>query len=418
MTTLAPDTCRTVAEKLIAQMNKSYIFPEPAAEFEAALRAKLDTDYQTVRDVHALARQLTADLQSVTHDRHLRVEYQPEFYEKLAALPENATDDDDDDLDEQYFHAGKHQNFGFERVERLIGNVGYVRLNGFHGAGYAGETAIAAMNFVANTRAVIFDLRANGGGSPSMVQLLTSYLFERPKHLNSFYTRHSDKYDQFWTQAYVPGKRLSQVPVYVLTSARTFSAAEEFTYNLKQMKRATIMGETTGGGAHPITPKALADGFIVALCEARAVNPISGTNWEGTGIEPDIALPAAEAFKQAHLHALETLLEKTTSDDDKKQLQWDVETVRALYQPITLPPELLQQYTGAYDRYTIQVSATGGLTYSQRGFVGELRPLSETVFADTMFEDRRFEFVNSQELRLTFRDRADVITIPRNGASS
>src|SRR5262249_27539808 len=143
-----------------------------------------------------------------------------------------------------------------------------------------------------HSRALIFDLRRNGGGSPNMVQLITSYLFDPEiRHLNSFYIRPMDKHIQFWTLPYVPGKRLPTVPVYVLTSGYTFSGAEEFAYNLKQMQRATLIGETTGGGANPGAPFPVHSGLIVFIPGGRAINPITQTNWEGTGVAPDMEVP-------------------------------------------------------------------------------------------------------------------------------
>jgi len=197
-------------------------------------------------------------------------------------------------------------NFGFEKLERLEGNIGYLDLRGFLPAALAGETVTAAMNFLANTQAVIIDLRQNGGGEPAEVALISSYLFgSDPVHLNDLYWRPTNETHQWWTSAYVPGKRLTGKDVYILTSNRTFSAAEEFTYNLKSLKRATIIGETTGGGAHPGGPRRINDHFFVNVPSGRAINPITKTNWEGKGVEPDIKVPADKALKTAHLMALE-----------------------------------------------------------------------------------------------------------------
>jgi C-terminal processing protease CtpA/Prc len=162
-----------------------------------------------------------------------------------------------------------------------------------------GATAAAAMNFLAGTRAIIFDLRANGGGDPAMVALLSSYLFAEPTHLNDLWERKTGTTQQFWTLPYVPGRRMDGKPVYVLTSHRTFSGAEEFAYNLKNLKRATIVGEVTGGGAHPVSPHRIDDHFVIGVPFARAVNPISKTNWEGTGVEPDVKVAAADALDTA-----------------------------------------------------------------------------------------------------------------------
>jgi C-terminal processing protease CtpA/Prc len=212
--------------------------------------------------------------------------------------------------------AGK-SNFGFEKVERLDGNIGYLDLRGFFDAEAAGETAAAAMNFLGNTDALIIDLRQNGGGSPAMVSLLCSYLFagER-KHLNDLAWRgpEGERVEQWWTLPHVAGKRYSDKDVYILTSKRTFSAAEEFTYNLKALKRATVVGEVTGGGAHPGGGQPINDHFAIWVPQGRAINPITKTNWEGTGVKPDTEVPANQALTTAHLAALKKEFAKGDTD--------------------------------------------------------------------------------------------------------
>src|SRR5436309_12576418 len=172
----------------------------------------------------------------------------------------------------------------------------------------AGETAAAAMTFLSTCEAVIFDLRQNGGGDPTMVAFLTSYLFgSQPVHLNDFFNRITGETRQSWTLAYVPGKRLTDKDAYVLTSARTFSGAEEFTYNLKHLRRASIVGETTGGGAHLVSGQRINDHFIIGVPSGRPINAVTKGDWEGTGVEPDAKVSAEDALKTAHLMALEKL---------------------------------------------------------------------------------------------------------------
>jgi C-terminal processing protease CtpA/Prc len=191
-------------------------------------------------------------------------------------------------------------NCGFQKVERLDGNVGYLKFDMFADPELCAPTAAAAMNFLAGTRALIVDVRENGGGSPAMVAYVSSYLFDRRTHLNDLWTRQTGKTEEFWTRDSVAGRRFGgEKPVYVLTSSRTFSGAEEFTYNLKNLKRATIVGETTGGGAHPVAGHRIDDHFVIGVPFARAVNPITHTNWEGVGVEPDIKAPAGDALATA-----------------------------------------------------------------------------------------------------------------------
>lgn len=191
-------------------------------------------------------------------------------------------------------------NCGFRKAEQLDGNVGYLKFNMFAPPEICGPTASAAMNFLAGTRALILDLRDNGGGSPSMVAFVASYLFDRRTHINDLWTRRTDSTQEFWTQDSVPGRRFGgEKPVYVLTSANTFSGAEEFAYDLKTLKRATIVGETTGGGAHPVRGRRIDDHFMIGVPFARAINPITHTNWEGVGVEPDVKVSASEALATA-----------------------------------------------------------------------------------------------------------------------
>jgi C-terminal processing protease CtpA/Prc len=193
----------------------------------------------------------------------------------------------------------ERDNCGFEEVEVLSGDIGYVKFNQFTPLDGCAGTIEAAMAFVAHTGALIFDLRDNHGGAPETIAFIASYLFDRPTHLNDIYNRPQNTTTQFWTVPSLPGRRLSTQPVFVLTSNRTFSGAEEFSYDLKNLKRATIVGETTGGGAHPINGYIVADYFMVVVPISEAINPITHTNWEGTGVLPDVKVPAASALSVA-----------------------------------------------------------------------------------------------------------------------
>lgn len=190
-------------------------------------------------------------------------------------------------------------NCSFGKVEILSHNIGYLKFNAFADPTICGPTVVAAMNFLAHVDAIIFDLRENGGGDPKMVAMISSYLFDKPTHLNDLYNRKEDSTTQYWTLPYVPGARLADKPAFVLTSKSTFSGAEEFTYNLKNLKRAAIVGETTGGGAHPVSGQRIDDHFMIGVPFARAVNPITKTNWEGTGVEPEVKVEASQALDAA-----------------------------------------------------------------------------------------------------------------------
>jgi hypothetical protein len=291
-----------VIDAAIVNLNEYYVFPDTAKKMEDALRThQKNGDYDHVEDADAFATRLTEDLQAVSHDKHLRVNFTPRVQPK---------DDDAGPKPDEEAEMRKQieqDNCAFEKVERLASNIGYVKFNAFLDPAICGPTAIAAMNFLAHVDAIIFDLRGNGGGQPSMIALISSYLFDEPTHLNDLYNRKENSTKQYWTLPYVPGKRLAGKPAFVLTSKRTFSGAEEFSYNLKNLKRATIIGETTGGGAHPVSGHRLDDHFMIGVPFARAVNPISKTNWEGTGVEPDVKVPADEALDVAKKMAAEQI---------------------------------------------------------------------------------------------------------------
>lgn len=293
-------TRTAVVEGAIEHMVRAYIFEDVAHKMAAALRTRAgDGAYDAITDPKAFAQTLTQDLQAVSRDKHLRIIYDPK------GLPQRAGGPTPEERARQ-LAAERGRNFGFLKVEILDGNVGYIDLRGFSGTPEARGAAVAAMNFVADTGALIFDLRRNGGGSPFMIGILSSYLFDEVVHLNIFEIRETNTKRDFHTSADVEGRRYGKdKPVYVLVSNATFSAAEEFTYNLKNLKRATIVGETTGGGAHPGGVRRITDHFGIWLPNGRAINPITQTNWEGTGIEPDIKVPASEALDAALRHAKE-----------------------------------------------------------------------------------------------------------------
>jgi len=290
-----------VIDGAIANLNEFYIFPDVAKKMEETLRARQKQgDFDAVTDGEAFATTLTEQLQGVSHDKHLRVNFSPAPIPQPSAGP-------NPDMDAQMQTQMERSNCAFETVEHLPSNIGYLKFNGFADPAHCGPTATAAMNFLGNVNAIIFDLRENGGGDPRMIAYLSTYLFSEPTHLNDLYNRKEDSTTQYWTLPYVPGKRLAGKPVFVLTSSRTFSGGEEFTYNLKMLKRATIIGETTGGGAHPVSGHRIDDHFMIGVPFARAVNPISKTNWEGTGVEPDVKVPAGDALDVAKKMAAEQI---------------------------------------------------------------------------------------------------------------
>jgi hypothetical protein len=284
-----------VINRAIAELAENYVFPEIAETMADALtRRRGAGEYDEITSGSQFATLMTTHLRDVSHDLHLGVRFTPWPVPRPRDDPEREREEA-----EEYRLEMARVNCEFWKVEILPGNVGYLKFDGFADPGVCGPTATAAMNFLQHVDALIVDLRDNGGGDPAMVAYVSSYLFNEPTHLNDLYNRPANTTHQWWTLPYVPGGRLGDPPVYVLTSRRTFSAAEEFSYNLKSLGRATIVGETTGGGAHPTGEVWLTEQFTMRVPFARAVNPITKTNWEGTGVEPDVSVPAGRALDRA-----------------------------------------------------------------------------------------------------------------------
>lgn len=291
-----------VIDGAIAALNDTYVFPESAKKMEEAVRAhQRKGDYNAITDGDDFAKRLTDDFQAISHDKHLHVMFSP------AELPDFDNQKPDPKREAEDRTQMERLNCGFKKAEILDGNIGYLKFDFFADPGICGPTVIAAMNFLANVDAIIFDLRENGGGDPKMVAFISSYLFAERTHLNDLWTRKGDVTDQYWTEAYVLGKRLDGKPAFVLTSKNTFSGGEEFTNNLKVLKRATIVGETTGGGAHPVRGHRITDHFSIGVPFARAINPITHTDWEGTGVEPDVKVDAPQALEVATKLATERI---------------------------------------------------------------------------------------------------------------
>jgi C-terminal processing protease CtpA/Prc len=266
----------------------------------------------------------------------------------------------------------------------LEANVGYVDIRLFAPVPQAKDTAIQMMTFISNCDALIIDLRNNGGGDPFMVQLIESYFFdEAPKLLLTLYKRESDTYEQIRTIPHLPGKRLPDIPVYILTSSRTFSGGEDFSYTMKHHGRAVIVGENTGGGGHTVDEKVVFDDFVINVPTGYPIHPETGTNWEGTGVEPDISVPKEKALGVAHVHAVESLIERTTDEGKIRQLKFGLERVKVLYEPFEVPRETLEKYLGIYGSYFVEFKDSSLYIFDKKDerTQWKLLPLNEHLFA-------------------------------------
>lgn len=296
------DEIHTLIDRLAALVAEHYVFPEVGAEVAARLtKASAAGQYDALTEPEALGARVTADLQEGNQDLHLRLKYhQDEVVDETDPVAE--------ELDRS--RRSEAAAGGMARVERLEGNVGLLEIRPLlFGPEHAGPAASAAMSLLSATDALLIDLRRCLGGSPDMVTFLCSHLFDgEPVHLNDLVTPADGTVRQFWTVPHLPGPRFGgSKPIWVLTSSTTFSGGEEFAYDLQQLGRAVVVGERTGGGAHPRDGFKLHTHLEATIPVQRAVNPISGTNWEGVGVVPDIEVAADSAFDEAYRRALAAL---------------------------------------------------------------------------------------------------------------
>ena len=346
-------------------VDENYVYPDKGQACAAKIKAMLDSGQFDEARGEVLAGLIRAALIDVTHDLHFN----------FQAMPEGWTPPSNEEEAQQ--RQAPSAPYGFRSVERLDGNVGYIDLRGFSNAQYIAETVQSAMRLVQGSDALIFDLRQNGGGDPNAVALITSYLYDpsEPVHLNSLYSRPNDTTTEYWTRDTIDSNlAMPDVPVYVLTSRFTFSAAEEFSYNLRNLKRATIIGETTGGGAHPVDrllfhSDATDRFYTLILPTARAISPITGTNWEGVGVEPHIACEADDALDQALLDAYSKSLKA-----GNEQARFGLASINARLNPIELSEDQMREYAGNYTDREIQLK-DGKLHYRRVG-VSDFRPIA------------------------------------------
>jgi hypothetical protein len=287
-----------VLEGVVANLNSYYIFPDQAKQIEMVLRNKQTSGgYDAITSAEDFSATLTADIHQVNNDRHINVAYSE------AVLTEAEFEESEEEaLTAEQVAELKRLNYGVHAVSRLPGNIGYLDIQSFPPAEEVAPKYAAAMSLLGDTKALIIDLRANQGGQPEAVALLASYLFDTRTHLNDIYLRDGNQTIEMWTLDTLAGPRYGgQRKVYLLTSEDTFSAGEDFAYALKNLKRATLIGKATGGGAHPGSPHRINEHFAMIVPSGRSISPITKTDWEGTGVLPDIEMDPEDALVHAQI---------------------------------------------------------------------------------------------------------------------
>lgn len=290
-----------VIDTVINKLHTQYIFPKVAEDIALMLHQRQSRgEYDAMSEGRMFAEALTAHIREVSNDPHLIVFYEPH---EVDAEEDTALSADGRD-------SGALFNYGFEKVERLAGNIGHLSIHTFFSPTAAFQAAITVMDFITHTHALIIDLRTASGGDLAMVKFFASYFFPpEPVHLNTIYWRSRDSTQQYWTLPYIPGHRYANKPLYILTSRATSSTAEAFVYDLQSQKRAIIIGEITAGEANPLERFHLASHFASLIPVGRITNPVTGTSWEGCGVQPDVEVAQEDALKTAYILALKYVLE-------------------------------------------------------------------------------------------------------------
>lgn len=380
-------TVRTIA----LYISDLYFDEDRAVEIsQSILDAHAEGKFMAMGSAEELADALTGHL--VKEDRHFNVRFIGR--KAVEEIMSGASATHDENRSNPYT-VERQTNRGVAKVEILPGNIGYIRMNRFYAIDQSSKAITAALDLIADTDAVIFDVRQNNGGPPATVQFLISHFLgaDEPVLINTFISRESPHPKQMWSLPNHPAGNRPAAPLVVLTSGRTGSAAEAFAYHLQAMKRAVVIGEATGGAGNPGGAYLTDEGFSIFISTEAARNPITQTNWEGTGVIPDIKISAEEALQHARMH-LYTQLNKTAKDPLRtRSVEWAKESLDADIQSISLAESDLQKYVGSFGTRATFLK-DGELMLAREGAnPARLRPLG----------NHRFRYANDERYRIVFR---------------
>jgi hypothetical protein len=404
---ISRDEKGAVIASLDSTLNTNYAFPDIARKISPVLQERLKKgDYDSATTKVKFASKLTDDLIKVSGDLHFLVGADPQWIAEFKAKANPALKAK---IRKEELSRQEEINFGFDEVARLKGNIGYIRFSYFADPELAYETAASAMRFVGNTDAVIIDLRYNNGGHLEMAQFLASYFFssEKDQLLFDYYYNEDGKRIQRgqWVLPGLPGKRMVDKPVYILTGSTSFSSAEWFSYAMKKLGRATLIGERTAGGAHPVARKPLNDDFFVQVPIGQIQDPVDHGDFEGTGVQPDIPSPSIRALPLAHKLALENLAK--TDDARRTELAWMLPSLTAAIERPHVDAAVLTKAAGKYEGRQI-ILDNGTLYYIWRErFRVALEPIGPNLFAVEGVSDFRYR-LNTLRGKVTELERVNM----------
>lgn len=398
-----------VTDTLCKRLKDIYVFPVQGKRVSDYLQSQLQKGvYYAVTDPAKLAAQLASDIRHIHSDPHMTVMVDipppgsPVHRERPVDLAEP--------LPPEESISSADENYQFKKLEILSGNIGYLRLDIFtNDLNGVKSTLEAALLFLAHTQALIIDLRYNGGGSGAMVAQLESYFFNQKTLMNTAINRVGNDTARFYADPAQAGGLYLSMPVYVLTAHGTFSAAEDFSYGMQSIKRAVIVGDITGGGAHMVGRFPIGYGLTARIPFSRSFNPYTRSDWEGTGVKPDIKVQADSALQAALVSIYQTRISRARSTAEKQQAKWLLEKLQIKDSPT--PESKLNIYCGQYGQFYIFIDH-GELKCTDRqigNFTFNLLPVNNTTFFATAPADLKMEFIkdgsgNSTQLKVEWPD--------------
>jgi hypothetical protein len=395
---ISPDEKRALVETVCEKIREVYPFEKIGVQTSDGLREQLlDGGFNEIDTSRAFAGAVTERMEELSNDKHLDLYFDPVMAAEL--IERERSGDAQDGPGDHFLEQARWENFGFRTLRMLDGQVGYLDLRMFCATRHAGPTAVTAMEFLSRSRAVIIDLRRNGGGWDAMVTLLAGHFIDTGESECASISRSTldGSYFASMIPAFAPGGHMTEIPLYLLTSSSTASAAEAFSSILRHYRPGTILvGQTTAGAENPVEYVALDESFVLKIPCYEKIWFGSRPGWEGTGLSPDIESPVDQALETAHLHALEALLEKHTGETAREKLQWGIDGHRARLHPVAVDREILNSYAGKYD--TALISVVGSHLFLQ--FDGraqrQLLPVAEDTFVVEGRDDLRLRFVSSE----------------------
>lgn len=373
----------------IAQLKENYIFPERISKIESIIQKKFDNkEYSSLNTLFDFLEVVNKDFESSSNDHHVDIFYSPQYVKKLKAA-QNNTAEKSNKIPAEFVDMVKYENFFLRKVERIDGNIGYFKFNKFEELQFSKEAIVSAMNFISNSSAIIIDLRDNGGGSAETVHFIMSYFLPDSTRLGEFKRRINNEVIQLYTTKDPLIKKISDnVPLYFLVSKKTSSAPEALIYGLQQFKRATIVGEQTLGEANPGARFIINDKLYIMIPTAVNVNAVTGTNWDGVGVTPDIKTTAADALPKTIVEICQILAKK----GDNNIYKWMIPEYESQLHPEIASVEFINSILGNYADGKKISQENGFVYYTTESGTRKMIYMGNQMFSNEGRNDYRMRF--------------------------